>query len=161
LYAGEVRLADRSVGRLLRAVDELGLRESTAVVFLSDHGIFLGEHDLLGKSNKARDDVDGWPPYREVSEIPMLLRVPGVAPRRAPAVVHPGDLMLTLLELAGAPVATGATASSLMPLVRREMDTVRDVAVTAWSYRGWSHRHPSRIRHGEWSMIWWRTGIRP
>ena len=82
LYAGEVRMVDRWLGELLDAVDTLGLRESTALVFLSDHGVFLGEHDLIGKAGKGHQDVDGWPPYREVAQIPMMLRVPGVAPRR-------------------------------------------------------------------------------
>jgi len=161
LYRGEVRMVDQWTGRLLEAVDRLGLRENTAVVFLSDHGIFLGEHNLIGKSGKGRGDVDGWPPYAEVSQIPFMMRLPGVTPRRLSAFVHPGDLMPTLLELAGAPVPADVRASSLLPLVRGETPSLRDVAVTAWSYRGWRRHHPTRIRDEEWSMIWWRTGIVP
>lgn len=161
LYAGEVRMVDRWIGRLLEAVDRLGFRENTAVVFLSDHGIFLGERDLIGKAGKRQLDVNGWPPYPEVSHIPLMIRLPGVAPRRIPAFVHPGDLMPTLLELAGVAVPEDVRASSLLPVIRGEADRVRDVAVTAWSYRGWRSHHPTRIRNEEWSMIWWRTGIPP
>src|SRR5262249_33418185 len=50
LYAGEVRMVDRWIGHLLDRIDSLGLRENTVLVFLSDHGIFLGEHGLLGKA---------------------------------------------------------------------------------------------------------------
>jgi arylsulfatase A-like enzyme len=75
--------------------------------------------------------------------------------------VHPGDLNPTLLELAGLPVPSGVTASSLLPLVRGQQEKVRDIAVTAWSYRGWANHHPTCIRDGEWSMVWWRSGIAP
>jgi arylsulfatase A-like enzyme len=161
LYAGEVRMVDHWLGKLLDTVDGLGLRENTALVFLSDHGIFLGEHDRIGKAGKRQLDVDGWPPYREVSEIPLMIRLPGAAPRRIASFVHPGDLMPTLLELGGAPIPEDVRASSLLPLVRGEADRVRDLAVTAWSYRGWRAHHPTCIRYQEWSMVWWRTGIPP
>ena len=50
LYAGEVTMVDRWVGMLLRQVEDLGLLEDTAIVFTSDHGFYLGEHGLIGKS---------------------------------------------------------------------------------------------------------------
>lgn len=161
LYAGEVRMVDRWMGRLLDSIDRLGLRENTVLVFVSDHGVFLGEHELIGKAGKQREDVDGWPPYREVSQIPYMLRLPGVSPRRLSAFVHPGDLMPTVLELAGIPIPEDVRASSLLPLVRGEQERLRDVAVTAWSYRGWRRYHPTCIRNDEWSLVWWRTGIPP
>ena len=161
LYAGEVRMADRWTGKLLEAVDGLGLRENTAVIFISDHGIFLGEHDLLGKAGKQRLDVNGWPPYHEVGHVPFMLRVPGVAPRRVGAQVQPGDLMPTILDLAGVKTPGTVHLSSLLPILRGEKEKVRNIGVTAWSYRGWRDHHPSCIRNEDWSMIWWRTGIRP
>jgi len=161
LYAGEVRMVDRWMGRLLAKIDELGLRDNTALVFLSDHGVFLGEHNLIGKAGKNRQDVNGWPPYREVAQIPMMVRLPGVAPRRVSSFVHPGDLNPTLLELAGVPVPQGVTASSMLPLIHGKQEKLRDIAVTAWSYRGWANHHPTCIRDGEWSMVWWRSGIAP
>ena len=69
--------------------------------------------------------------------------------------------MPTLLELAGAKIPPTVHLSSLMPILRGERDKVRDIAVTAWSYRGWSNDRPSCIRNEDWSLIWWRTGMRP
>jgi arylsulfatase A-like enzyme len=165
LYAGEVRLVDKWLGRFLAALDASPRRHDTAVVLLSDHGIFLGEHGLVGKAGKARADVDGWPPYREVSQIPLMMRLPGAAPRRVGSFVYPGDLMPTLLELAGLPVPEETQAASLLPLARGDADgsaaAAREVAVTAWSYRGWRANHPTCIRSKGWSMVWWRTGIPP
>jgi arylsulfatase A-like enzyme len=74
-YAANVAQVDVQVGRLLGAVDELGLRERTLVVFLSDHGILLGEHGRIGKT--------GMPLYDETARIPFLWRLPDVLPSGA------------------------------------------------------------------------------
>ncbi|MFN3652859.1 MAG: sulfatase [Armatimonadota bacterium] len=161
LYAGEVRMVDRWIGKLVDEIDRLGLRENTVLVFLADHGIFLGEHNLLGKASKRRQDVDGWPPYHEVGHVPFMVRLPGNAPRHVNGFVHPGDLMPTLLELGGGTIPPEVDASSLLPLMRGEKEHLRDIAITAWSYRGWRRYHPSCIRDHEWSMIWWRSGVPP
>src|SRR5690606_34015184 len=68
LYAGELAFADAWIGRLLQRLDELGLAENTVVIYLSDHGVMLGEHDILGKA--AAD------PYREIYHVPYLIRDP-------------------------------------------------------------------------------------
>jgi arylsulfatase A-like enzyme len=161
LYAGEVTLVDHWVGRLLDQVDALGLGEDTAVIFLSDHGIYLGEHGLVGKAGKRGQFLRGWPLYREAAAIPTLVRLPGVAPRRSGALVHPGDLMPTILELAGIALPDRVQAISLLPLLRGEVEAVRDVAVSSWSFRHWSRYRPSTISTKEWSLVYWRVGIAP
>jgi len=49
-YMASVNFMDRQVGRLMQALESLGLRENTLVVFISDHGYNLGEHDCWSKS---------------------------------------------------------------------------------------------------------------
>lgn len=68
LYAGELTFADAWIGRLLEHLDALGLADNTVVIFLSDHGILLGEHGILGKSTSR--------PYREIYQVPYLIRDP-------------------------------------------------------------------------------------
>ena len=161
LYRGEVRMTDRWVGKLLARVDELGLREDTCVLFLSDHGIFLGEHNLLGKSSKVTGDIRGWPTYAEVSRVPMMWRIPGLAPGRRDALVHPGDVTTTLLELAGVKPPDTMLTPSLRPVLTGEADRVRDVAVSSWSLRGRRPTRPSVIRDEEWSLVFWTSGLPP
>ncbi len=161
LYAGEVRMVDRWLGRFLDTLDGAGLAENTVVVFLSDHGIFLGEQNLIGKAGKARKDVFGWPPYRTIGHLPFFVRAPGLAAGRTDAFVHPGDIAPTVLELSGLPVPDHMTTKSLAPVLEGKQGSIRDLAITSWSYRGWGAHHPSCIRDHEWSMIWWRTGIPP
>lgn len=69
LYSAEVTLADAWLGRFLDAVDRRSLLDNSLVVFLSDHGVLLGEHGLVGKPLSA----SLWP---EITDIPLLMRHP-------------------------------------------------------------------------------------
>ena len=51
------------------------------IVFNADHGFYIGEHGYIGK-HTVLEPKQGWPMYREVSRVPLLVHVPGVAPRR-------------------------------------------------------------------------------
>ncbi len=114
LYYGQVSHVDDAVGRVLRALDELGLADDTVVVFCSDHGEMLGDHGLSQKNT----------PYEASVRVPMLLRWPGhTKPGRvAEDLVSLTDVMPTLVEgldlpyPAGLPPLPGAGAS----LVGRE-----------------------------------------
>jgi arylsulfatase A-like enzyme len=90
LYAGEVTLVDAWVGRLLRRIDELGLRESTAVIFTTDHGFCHGEHGLMGKSVIREGFSAHVPMWEEIARIPLLVRVPA-SPMRAPGFCREGS----------------------------------------------------------------------
>jgi arylsulfatase A-like enzyme len=68
LYAAEVTMADRWLGRFLEKVDDLGLFENTLILLLSDHGHALGEHGIVGKPVQAL-----WP---ELTDIVFLIRHP-------------------------------------------------------------------------------------
>ena len=49
MYWAEASMVDYWFGVLLDKIEELGLTEDTAIVFTSDHGYLMGEHDILGK----------------------------------------------------------------------------------------------------------------
>lgn len=161
LYAAEVTMVDHWVGKLLAKLDELGRREDTAVVFMSDHGIFLGERGLVGKMGGKSSSLMGWPTYTELAHVPMMFRVPGVSPGRSSAFVHPGDVGPTLLDAAGITVPKSMTAASLKGVLERRQERVRDVAVSSWSLKDWSAFRPSVVRSEEWSLVFWRSGIEP
>ena len=94
-YYGMVSEVDHHVGRMLDALDELGIAEETIVVFTSDHGEWLGEHLRYGKSYPGHDCV---------SRVPLLMRVPGKeSGRRVSNIVEGVDVLPTLLEACGVP----------------------------------------------------------
>lgn len=67
-YYAAVSYMDAQVGRLLAALDELGLTDSTMVVFVSDHGWSLGEHGEWAKYSN----------FDVVTRVPLIVFVPGV-----------------------------------------------------------------------------------
>jgi arylsulfatase A-like enzyme len=104
-----VSAADDNVGRLLRALDDLGLADDTVIVFTSDNGYYLGEHGLGDKRSL----------YDESLRIPMVVRYPRQFPKGATRdeMVLNIDLAPTFLELTGVAVPREMQGRSWQPLV--------------------------------------------
>ncbi len=114
-YAGEVSMVDRWVGYLLDKLESLNLARNTAVIFVSDHGFYFGEHGGLfgklvgsggtyGSVEKATQVTQTWfrsPLYEQLTRIPLIMRVPGIGHSRTDGLASVVDLMPTVLELAG------------------------------------------------------------
>ena len=157
LYAGMITMTDAWLGRLFAKLEALDLWDSSAILFMSDHGFYLGEHGFVGK-HTVLDPKDGWPLYSTVAHVPLLLKLPGedtaTAGRRVTELAQPVDLMPTLLELGGATPPDGLHGNSLLPILRGEDGTRRRLAVS-------SPRLPvdpdflvySSITDGEWTLI--------
>ncbi|MCU0303448.1 MAG: sulfatase-like hydrolase/transferase [Thermoanaerobaculales bacterium] len=113
-YDGEIAVADRLLGRLLDALDRLGLARRTAVVVLSDHGETLVEREW------AMDH--GGRPYDEQARVPLVLHIPGdrSAGRRVADQVSLLDVAPTALELLGVDPPAGLPGRSLLALARGE-----------------------------------------
>ena len=90
-YQGEIAYTDGFVGRVLAALEEHGFADDTAVLFVSDHGEAFHEHPGVRRHAKSL--------YREELRVPLVLRVPGIEPRRVTELVRTVDLMPTLLEV--------------------------------------------------------------
>ena len=111
-YDGEVAYADSCLGRLLDLLRETGRDGSTIVLATADHGESLGEHG---------EATHGLFLYDATLRVPLVLRVPEAAAGGGRVVAEPvglPDVMPTLLELAGVPLAAPVQGRSLAPLVR-------------------------------------------
>ena len=125
-YLGSVHSVDRNVGRLLGVLDELGLAESTVVVFTSDHGYNLGHHGMWHKGNGRWLLVHDRGPRANMWD--LSLRVPALV--RWPGVIEPGstveqtvshlDWFPTLLAMAGLEPPDGAVlrGRNILPLLQ-------------------------------------------
>jgi arylsulfatase A-like enzyme len=112
VYWGYVSMIDTQIGRILAAMDELGLRDSTSVFFTCDHGEFTGAHRLHDKGPAMYEDI-----YRT----PGIIRIPGApAGQHRPEFVSLLDCTATILDLAGAEKEKAIDSRSLVPLVRGE-----------------------------------------
>jgi arylsulfatase A-like enzyme len=97
LYDAEIRFSDEVVGQVLDRIDELGLKEDTLVIILSDHGEEFFEHNGMEHGHTV---------YDEVLQVPLIFRLPGRIPpgKRISETVSLIDLYPTLLDFTGAKV---------------------------------------------------------
>lgn len=110
-YDGLISETDQRVADLLATVDQLGLRDSTVVVVLSDHGEAFFEHGDFGHGCNMK-------PYEELTQVPLLIRYPPEIPAgtRVTTPVSLNDVVPTILELldvAPAPHMTGQVLPGL------------------------------------------------
>lgn len=108
LYDGEIAFTDASLGALMSALRERGLAERTIIVVTADHGEEFADHGGF---------EHGYTLYRELVHVPLVMRVPGVAPARIPGLVRQIDVMPTLLGYAGVPAVRGLDGRDLRPLI--------------------------------------------
>ena len=133
-YCAEAELVDRWIGRVLQKIDDLQLWDNSVVVFTTDHGMSLGEHNRTGKSNINDRDGRNWPLYPEVAHIPFMVAAPGLpAGKTIKSIMQPVDILPTLLDLAGVKVNPPEPfhGSSFAPLLRgRSRKQPRDFAIS-------------------------------
>ena len=124
-YWGNVTLVDRSVGRILKALEESGKADDTIVVFTSDHGELMGDHGILGKTLM----------YEESIKVPMLLRAPMLdhASRRIGGRFSHIDLVPTLLELMDVPAPEALQGRSRVPVLQGREHLDNDDVFVEWS----------------------------
>jgi arylsulfatase A-like enzyme len=101
----------------LQALDDLGLREQTAIVFVADHGESWGERYDDKSQIQGTYHMHGADLYDEVVRVPLILAAPGLETAVVASQVSLVDLMPTLLELADAAI-DGLDGASLLPLAR-------------------------------------------
>lgn len=129
-YYASVQFMDEQVGRIVSELDRLGLRESTAIVFTSDHGYHLGEHGFWQKSNL----------HEEVLRVPLIIDAPGYESGRTDSIVELMDIFPTLTDLAGIDHPESVQGSSLRSILADNGATVKEGALSF--NKGYSWRTP-------------------
>ena len=122
LYQGEVAYTDRYLDLVLKSVAQLGLAANTTIVLTADHGDQHNDHRFLG--NEAGPDFTG--AYfdhgatllNDEIHVPLMIRQPGLLPRRISEYVSTLDLGPTLLDLANHDQAKGCATESLTPYLK-------------------------------------------
>ncbi len=137
-YAGAIAFVDSQLARLF---DGLGTRlHSSAIVVVGDHGESLGEHGEI---------EHGIFLYEGPLHVPLMIRAPGVAPRRVFGLVSLVDIAPTVLDLVGAPV-TSSDGVNLGPVLRdRAVSSPRVLYAESMYPRrfGWSPLRAVREEH--------------
>jgi arylsulfatase A-like enzyme len=120
-YLGMLRLLDDQIARFVAFLRAEGLYENTLLVFLSDHGDFVGEYGLARKGPDLPEAL---------TRIPLIVAGPGIPSRRQahPAHVSIADVMPTLCEAVGAELPPGVQGRSLWPLLTGRTYPVEEFA---------------------------------
>ncbi|HHH10603.1 MAG TPA: choline-sulfatase [Sorangium sp.] len=120
-YDGEVYFTDQHVGELIDFIDSQPWSDHTAVIVSADHGEAFGEHHM------TRHAFELWEP---LVHVPLMLRIPGVSPRRIDTPRSHIDLAPTIFELlAVAPPANFQGTSLLADVSGEGPAPARDVII--------------------------------
>ncbi|MCB1226251.1 MAG: sulfatase [Verrucomicrobiales bacterium] len=139
---------DAQVGRVLEALDRLGLRERTLVILLGDHGYHLGEREWWNKNTL----------FDRSCRAPLIVSGPGVGTGHARGLVEFIDLFPTVTELCGIDPPHGLAGTSLWPQLKDPQSPGKDAAFTIVT-RGAGQRGDS-IRTDRWRYTEWSDGTR-
>ena len=117
-YYASVKYMDRQVGKILNTLKDEGLEDNTIVIFTSDHGFHLGEHEFWMKVSVKE----------ESAKVPLIIKVPGKEPAVCNSFVELLDLYPTVAELAGLSYSPHIQGKSLVKTLNNPKTKVRDTA---------------------------------
>jgi len=122
-YYASVSFIDAQVGRLLDALERLELADDTIVVFWSDHGYHLGEHNGIWQKRTL---------FEQASRAPLIVRMPGAKGngQASPRVVEFVDIYPTVTSLAGVQQPNNLAGRDLSPLLANPIASWDGYAIT-------------------------------
>ncbi|MDP7052341.1 MAG: sulfatase [Verrucomicrobiota bacterium] len=148
-YYASTTYVDAQIGKVTRALDELGLSDNTVVVLWGDHGWHLGDLGIWTKHTN----------FEQANRIPILIVAPGVTQAGAATrqLAETVDIFPTLAELAGLPAPSGPQpidGVSLVPVLKKPDVRVRGHAFHAYP-RG--RKLGRAIRTERYRLVEWKN----
>lgn len=134
VYYGMISRVDAQIGQVLDKMKEIGVYDNTAIVFFSDHGDFAGSYGLTEKWHTCMQDC--------LVNVPLIVRIPGIKPPRKnyDGLIQMIDIFPTILEIAGIETPYTHFGKSLLPIMKGEVKTHRDVVFAEGGHD--HHREP-------------------
>jgi iduronate 2-sulfatase len=117
-YYAAVSYMDAQVGKVLAALKQANLDDRTIVIFTSDHGYHLGEHDFWAKVSL----------HEESAAVPLIISVPGKKPAVCNSLTELIDLYPTVASLCGLEVSPRLQGRNIARMLDDPKHSVRDVA---------------------------------
>jgi len=156
-YYGNVTALDAQMGRILKALDDMGLSENTILCFTSDHGDHIRSHGYAKCNDKIETDntkrASKATPFEESIHIPLIVRWPEKMKggQRTSSLFNSVDIMPTLLSLCEIDIPDGVQGSNLSHVILGGEGDVNDSVYLQILGEGWPHR-------GKWVGYW--RGVR-
>ncbi|MFH1742859.1 MAG: sulfatase/phosphatase domain-containing protein, partial [bacterium] len=140
---------DESVGQIMKTLEELGLLDSTLIIFAGDNGFLFGEHGLIDKRCM----------YEESIKIPMIAHCPEIIPagQRSQRLVLNIDVAPTILDAAGLSIPNTIQGMSFLPVARSEKPKWRDAVLYEYF---WEESFPQTptvlgVRTEDYKYMWY------
>ena len=121
-YYAAISYTDANVGKLLDALDSLGLTKNTIIVLWGDHGWHLGDHNLWCKHTN----------FEEATRAPLIIAAPGFKPSKTSSQTEHIDIFPTLCDLAGVNIPAILDGKSLVPLMKNPAASVKEYSVSQY-----------------------------
>lgn len=138
-YYACLSYVDAQIGKVLDALEELGLADNTIVVLLGDHGWHLGEHNFLGKHNLMDRST----------HVPLIVRAPGLKRGKTNSMVEFVDLYPTLCDLCALPYPEGQLdGTSFLPVLKDLKRKTKDYVYIQWE--GGENAVDQRYNYAQW-----------
>ncbi|HDH96724.1 MAG TPA: hypothetical protein ENF73_03245, partial [Proteobacteria bacterium] len=142
LYLAEVRLVDRELARIFDALKRSNLWDNTVVILTADHGEELLDHGFFEHGHSV---------YGEVLHVPLIVRVPGLEPKRVSTRVRTIDVAPTILELAGIRFDPSEfQGRTLAPLLEGKDEPDREVLAESLLY----YFERKALIEGRYKLVW-------
>ena len=135
-YYASVDYMDAQVGKVLDALREQALEDNTIIIFTSDHGFHLCEHDFWMKVGLME----------ESSRVPLIIRVPGMRAGVTDSFAELVDLYPTISEICGLDVPGRLQGRSLSAVLQDPSVSVRDTAFCV-------NKNSFLLRTDKWAFI--------
>ena len=180
-YCGEITMVDTWLGFLLRAAENMGLTDKTAIIFTTDHGFYFGEHGGLFGKMTTENSPDGtlqpygdreskWtysPLFEELVHLPLLISAPGLSAGVYKGLTSAVDLMPSVLDLMGVEIPPSVQGKSLLPAMQDTSLPGREYTVSSIPFanpgdpvhsvdnllRPLSNHPVTTITAGDWSLL--------
>ena len=137
-YYASVAFVDAQVGKVMAALKASGQEDNTIVIFTSDHGFHLGEHDFWAKVSLLD----------ESSQVPLIISVPGKQPAVCHSLTELLDLYPTLAALCGLPAQPRLQGKDISRMLDDADHTVRTAAFSVAPMR-----KGFLLREDDWAFI--------
>ena len=134
-YYASVSFMDAMTGKVLKALQETGQRDNTIVIFTSDHGYHLGEHDLWMKVSI----------HEESAKVPLIICVPGKKPAVCHSLAELIDLYPTVSKLCGLKIPGNNQGKDISGMLDDPAVKVRDAVLSSGKGR--------LLRTKKWALL--------